>query len=126
MNGLWADCQDFVTRNLSEHYIAYLFVDGIPSASALGIIVSRCSLLGALPGPEPRSCGGAFLTSLVSGKSWLDKRLGSRRVPLKWYANPDAGYPSIIALGASIVPMHAPQWKRYLASFVRGTDSSSG
>ena len=117
MNG----CQDFVTRNLSEHDIAYLFVDGIPSASALGIIVSRCSPPGAFTWAGAKVLRRRLPHQLVAGKSWLDRRLSSRRVPLKWYANPDAGYPSIIALGACIVPMHAPQSKRYLASFVRAT-----
>ena len=52
---------------------------------------------GLSPGPEPRSCGGGFLNS-----SWQESRgsigvSSSRRVLLKWYVNPDAGYPSIIA-----------------------------
>ena len=39
---LWADYQEFAGRDLSEYDIAYLFVDGMPSASALARGASRC------------------------------------------------------------------------------------
>ena len=54
---LWADYQEFATRDLSEYDIAYLFVDGIaerirPGASG----ASRCWRPGASPPPAPRCC----------------------------------------------------------------------
>lgn len=33
---LWRDCQDFATRDLGEHAIVYLFVDGIAERSRPG------------------------------------------------------------------------------------------
>ncbi|MER8930641.1 transposase [Mesorhizobium sp. M0859] len=39
---LWADYQEFATRDLGEYEIAYLFVDGIADAFAPGTSSTRC------------------------------------------------------------------------------------
>ncbi len=53
---LWQDYQYFSKRDLSEHDIADLFVDGIAERIGLGSGASRCWQPGAFMAGAPRSC----------------------------------------------------------------------
>ena len=96
----------------SDHFHSAIWVPGSLDSGAkpLAQIDSR----------QAAGCGGGFLTS-----SWQESRgsigVSAPACTTKVVCNPDAGYPSIIALDACIVPMHAPQWKRYVTSFARTT-----
>lgn len=53
---LWAEYEAFTTRDLSEHGIVYLFIDGIAERLGAASRVRRCSPLGASVRTGARSC----------------------------------------------------------------------
>src|SRR5512144_192978 len=53
---LWADYQEFASRDLSEYEIACLCVDGIAERLRPGSDASRCWRPGRIPPAGPRSC----------------------------------------------------------------------
>ena len=56
---LWAEYEDFCKRDLSEHAIVYLFVDGIAEAAAAGPAAgSASSQLGGSARTDASRCWG--------------------------------------------------------------------
>jgi putative transposase len=53
---LWAEYQAFASRDLAEHDIVYLFVDGIAERLRPGQPREPCSPPGALPATAARCC----------------------------------------------------------------------
>ncbi len=53
---LWADYQEFATRDLSEYDIAYLFIDGIAERIRPGQRREPVLAAGALRQAAPRPC----------------------------------------------------------------------
>ena len=89
MNG-GGQTQDFVTRNLSEHDIAHLFVDGIPSAFAQG---NKVLDAWAFTWAGAKVVRRRLPHQLVAGKSWLDRRLKLPACTTKVVCEPRRGLP---------------------------------